>query len=94
VKVFWTETAVKHLSGIYVYIGQNSPHYAQRLIERLTQRSVQIAEFPLSGRIVPEFKSEQIREVIEGSYRVIYYIKSEQIDVLAIVHGSQHIESI
>lgn len=54
-KVFWTETAVNHLSSIYTYISQNSPHYAQRLVERLTQRSEQIAKFPLSGRIVPEF---------------------------------------
>ncbi|MCC5620225.1 type II toxin-antitoxin system RelE/ParE family toxin [Nostoc sp. CHAB 5715] len=75
-KVFWTETAVNHLSSIYTYIFQNSPHYAQRLVERLTQRSEQIAQFPLSGRIVPEFETKQIREVIEGSYRIIYYMKS------------------
>ncbi|MEH1786222.1 MAG: type II toxin-antitoxin system RelE/ParE family toxin [Nostoc sp.] len=93
-KVFWTETAVNHLSSIYTYISQNSPHYAQRLVERLTQRSEQISQFPLSGRIVLEFETKQIREVIEGSYRIIYYIKSDQIDVLAVLHGSQQIESI
>ncbi|MEH1861459.1 MAG: type II toxin-antitoxin system RelE/ParE family toxin [Nostoc sp.] len=53
-----------------------------------------MAQFPLSGRIVPEFETKQIREVIEGSYRIIYYIKSDQIDVLAVLHGSQQIESI
>ncbi|MBN4004777.1 type II toxin-antitoxin system RelE/ParE family toxin [Nostoc sp. LPT] len=67
---------------------------AQRLVERLTQRFEQIAQFPLSGRIVPEFETKQIREVIEGSYRIIYYIKSDQIDVLAVLHGFQQIESI
>jgi toxin ParE1/3/4 len=40
---------------------------------------------------VPEFETEQIREVIEGSYRIIYYIKSEQIDILAVLHSSQQI---
>ncbi|MCU7244460.1 MAG: type II toxin-antitoxin system RelE/ParE family toxin [Microcystis aeruginosa WS75] len=54
-KVFWTETAVNHLSSIYNYISQNSPQYAQRLVERLTRRSEQIANFPFSGRLVPEF---------------------------------------
>lgn len=93
-KVFWTDTAVNHLSSIYTYISQNSPQYAQRLVERLTQRSEQIVKFPFSGRIVPEFETEQIREIIEGSYRIIYYIKSEQIDILAVLHGSQQIESI
>lgn len=91
-KVFWTDTAVQHLSAIYAYIAQNSPGYAQRLIDRLTRRSEQIAKFPLSGRTVPEFETKQIREVIEGSYRIIYYIKPEQIDILAVIHGSQQIK--
>jgi addiction module RelE/StbE family toxin len=92
-KVFWTETAVNHLSSIYNYISQNSPQYAQRLVERLTRRSEQIANFPFSGRLVPEFETEQLREVIEGSYRIIYYIKPEQIDVIAVLHAAQNIEN-
>jgi addiction module RelE/StbE family toxin len=92
-KVFWTETAVNHLSSIYNYISQNSPQYAQRLVERLTRRSEQIANFPFSGRIVPEFETEQLREVIEGSYRIIYYVKPEQIDVIAVLHAARNIEN-
>jgi plasmid stabilization system protein ParE len=75
------------------YISQNSPQYAQRLVERLTRRSEQIANFPFSGRLVPEFETEQIREVIEGSYRIIYYIKPEQIDVIAVLHAARNIEN-
>lgn len=63
------------------------------MVDRLTRRSQQIADFPLSGRVVPEFETKQIREIIEGSYRIIYYIKPEQIDILAVLHGSQQIES-
>lgn len=63
------------------------------MVDRLTRRSQQIASFPLSGRVVSEFATEQIREVIEGSYRIIYYIKPEQIDILAVLHGSQQITS-
>lgn len=61
------------------------------MIDRLTRRSQQIASFPLSGRVVSEFETKQIREVIEGSYRIIYYIKPDQIDILAVLHGSQQI---
>lgn len=93
-KVFWTQTAVENLSAIYTYIAQNSLQYAARIVDRITRRSEQIANFPFSGRTVPEFETEQIREVIEGSYRIIYYIKAEQIEVLAIIHGSQKITSI
>lgn len=93
-KVFWTETAVNHLTAIYAYISQNSPQYAQSVVERLTRRSKQIGKFPQSGRIVPEFEAEQIREVIESPYRIIYYIQSDQIDILAVVHGSQKLNSL
>lgn len=82
------------MSSIYNYLSQNSPQYAQRFVERLIRRSEQIANFPLSGRIVPEFETKQIREIIEGSYRIIYYLKSDKIDILAVLHGSQNIESI
>ncbi len=90
-KVHWTDTAIECLSAIHNYIAKNSTLYAKRLVDRLTRRSQQIGNFPLSGRIVPEFGVEQIREVIEGSYRIIYYIKPDQIDVLAVVHGAQDI---
>ena len=90
-KVHWTDTAEGHLDTIYAYIEKDSPEYALRVVDRLTGRSQQIADFPLSGRKVPEYEMEQIREVIEGSYRIIYHIKSNQIDVLAVIHGSQDI---
>ena len=90
-KVHWTNTAEKHLDAIYHYIAQNSPEYAKRMVDRITRRSQQIAECPFSGRSVPEYDFKQIREVIENSYRIIYYIKSDQIDVLAVIHGSMNI---
>ena len=89
--IHWTDTAIEHLSAIQAYHKQNSPVYAQRIVDRLTRRSQQIINFPLSGRIVPETNIPQISEVVEGPYRIIYYIKPDQIDILAIIHGSQQI---
>ena len=36
----------------------------------LIQRVDQLIEFPESGRIVPEKKEPEIRELIEGNYRI------------------------
>ena len=90
-KVHWTNTAEGHLDAIFNYIAQNSPEYAKRMVDRITRRSQQIAEYPLSGRRVTEYNFNQIREVIEGSYRIIYHIKSDQVDVLAVIHGAMNI---
>ena len=87
--VEWTDNALEQLRDIHEYLAQSSPDYARRVIDRLTKRSRQIATFPLSGRIVPEYQVPQVREVFEGMYRIIYYIKPYQIDVLTVIHGRQ-----
>jgi plasmid stabilization system protein ParE len=87
--VFWTDTAVEHLDALYAYVARTSEEYAKRLVDRLTSRSLQIAQFPLSGRVVPEMGVEQIREVVEGPFRIVYHIKPDRVDVLAVLHGAQ-----
>ena len=74
VKVFWTEAALAQLQTIYDFISHTSPEYASRMIDRLTKRSIQIAEFPYSGRVVPEYELNEVREVLESPYRT--YIQS------------------
>ena len=89
--VHWTDTAQDHLDAIHGYIAQNSPEYALRMVDRLTRRSQQIADAPLSGRRVPEYDMDQIREMIEGPYRIIYHVKPDQIDVIAVIHGARNV---
>ena len=90
-KVLWTDAAVAQLEAIHDYVAQTSPEYARRIIDRLTKRSSQIAAFPSSGRMVREYELNEVREVIEGSYRIIYFIKEDedQIEVLAVIHSSR-----
>ncbi len=76
--VHWTDNASLHLVGIYDYIAQNSPYFGRRMVDRLTRRSEQISDFPYSGRKVPEYDRDDLREVIEGSYRIIYRILSSR----------------
>ncbi len=92
--VHWTQTAQGHLLAIYEYIAQDSPFYATRMVDRLTSRSLQIGTFPHAGRPVPEFDRDDICEVFEGRYRIIYRIKPSQIDVLAVIHGARLLPDI
>lgn len=92
-KVLWTRNALGHLTSVYEHIAQDSPRYARRMVDRITSRSRQIAAFPRSGQMVPEYQDPDIREVIEGSYRVIYLVTSDDIRVLAVIHGAQLLPS-
>ncbi len=88
-KVHWTRNAIGHLTNIYEYISLNSPTYAKRTVDKITHPSEQIIDQPYSGRKVPEYDAEDIRELIEKPYRIIYRIKPNQIDVVAVIHGAQ-----
>jgi len=85
-KVHWTQNAIDHLVNIYEHIAINSPMYARGMIDKLTRRSEQIADYPFSGRKVPQYDAEDVREIIEAPYRIIYRVKQDQIDVIAVVH--------
>ena len=87
VKVVWTEIAIEDLRSIHDYISKDSKLYAERFIEKLIERVDQLESFPKSGRIVPEFAIEIIRELIEGNYRIVYEISADQISI-ARVHNS------
>lgn len=84
-KVHWTSKAIEHLLKIYEHIAADSLLYAEQLLDRIIVRSEQIEQFPYSGRAVPEYQAKDIRELIEGNYR----IKAEQIDIVAVVHSAR-----
>ena len=86
-KVVWTETALAHLAAIRRYIAQNSELYAERTVQRVLNRAPQLVAHPDSGRMVPEVGRPEIREVLEGPYRVIYRRTRDWVEVLAVVHG-------
>lgn len=90
-RVHWTDTAERHLDAIYAYIAQDSPIYALRTVDSITSRSKQIGDFPHSGRRVPEYGLEQIREVYEKPYRIIYHVLAEHIEVLAVIHDARNL---
>jgi len=88
-KVNWTSAARAQLRDIGAFVAHSSPQYATKVADRLTKRSQQIATFPHSGRVVSEANNINIREVIEGPYRIIYHILEDEIDVIAVVHGAR-----
>ena len=50
-----------------------------------------LARFPRSGKKVPEFNDDTIREMLVYSYRIIYKVSGEQILIAAVIHGSRNL---
>lgn len=90
-RVEWSQTAADELNAIHARLAETSHDYADRMIDRLTRRAAQIALFPNSGRVVPEFGLPRVREMIEGPYRVIYRVETQRVEILAVFHGARAI---
>jgi plasmid stabilization system protein ParE len=87
-KLLWSAQSVTDLDTIYTYIANDSPIYAQRIIDRIIERGEQLVKFPRSGRHVPEFNRPDIREIFEGRYRIIYRIKPDALEIVTVLHGA------
>jgi plasmid stabilization system protein ParE len=93
-KVLWSANAAEHLDAIFQYIATDSVVYALKTVDEITRRSEQIAQHALSGRIVPEYNQAQIREVFYRDCRIIYFIRLEQIEVLAVIRSRMLLKDI
>lgn len=87
-QVIWTEQAYSDLQAIYDYVAVDSKRYANILTDKLFDRTQILASFPEMGRIVPETHSPAVRELIEGNYRIIYEIVSEDVILIQTVWHS------
>jgi len=94
VKIVWTQLAIDDLKSIHDYISVESRVYAIRMIEKLIARVQQLEYFPESGKIVPEFGQKQIRELIEGNYRVVYKIHSDHIGIARVHHSARLLRNV
>lgn len=49
---------------------------------------------PESGRVVPEFERPDLRELIESPYRLIYRVRADTIEVIAVVHLRRELRAL
>lgn len=90
VTIVWTEISIEDLKEIFEFIAEDSIRYATLTSNKIYQSVQRVAHNPYIGRIVPEFNEKSIREVIEGSYRIIYRIKNaQQVDILRLYHSAR-----
>jgi toxin ParE1/3/4 len=90
VRLNWTFQVKNDLKAIAEYISRDSKVYAKLQVNRLINRTRILKTQVRSGKIVPEINQENIRELIEGNYRVIYKIvQDDRIDILTIHHSAR-----
>lgn len=88
----WSTRALERVSEALDYISQHDADAAEAWVEGLFAKVEGVAQMPRMGRVVPELRREDIREVFYGRYRVIYKIKPDRVEVLTIRHMRQQFD--
>jgi plasmid stabilization system protein ParE len=88
VNVEWSDRALRRIDEIADHIAMDDPAAAERWVIELFATVERLAQFPLSGRVVPEIEDDKVREIIYGAYRVFYQV-GDVVEVLSVRHGSQ-----
>jgi addiction module RelE/StbE family toxin len=90
-QVIIAPSAQSDLADIVRYIAQHNSDAAARLGYELITRTERLADFPEIGRIVPEFRQQNLREIICRSYRIIYRLRPDkkQIQIVRFWHGAR-----
>ena len=91
-EVVWSPRAVDDVRAIAAHIAGDSLAYAKSVAQKIMASTRRLATFPMSGRAVPEFGDEHIREVFAYSYRIIYRVDGETVTIAAVVHGKRPVE--
>ena len=92
-RVIWSPAAHLDLWDILSYIADSDPAAAGDFGRKVLASVERLADFPTSGRVVPEFGDETIREIIRKPCRIVYRLKPEEqlVELARIWHAARGI---
>jgi plasmid stabilization system protein ParE len=91
-KVVWTRLAVDRAYEQARYIAEDKPEAALRWLDGAFKATDRLESFPRSGRVVREVGSENLREVIYRSHRIIYRIEKNAVLILTLRGAAQRLD--
>jgi plasmid stabilization system protein ParE len=89
IPVILTPQAQEDLQQIVSFIARDNPERAISFGNQLIDKALSLSSVSLRGRVMPELNDPEVREIVHGSYRIIYEVISEKIYILRFWHGAR-----
>jgi plasmid stabilization system protein ParE len=84
-RISFAVSAVADLEAIRSwYAGQQAPEVGERLLREIVAHVEQLADFPESCRVVPEFDLVQLREIIHPPFRIVYRFDQDRVRIVRV----------
>jgi toxin ParE1/3/4 len=88
-RLAWAPRADRDFVAIHDRIAKDSPKQAKRVARELFELAESIRAQPLLGAMVPEYDNYEIRERLLYSYRMIYRVRGDAVEIVRITHASR-----
>lgn len=89
--VFWSSQARRDLRSSRAFIAKDSSFYADRMVTRIIERTDLLVHHPQAGHPVHEALDLDVREVHAASYRIIYRVLLDEVEIVTLVHFAQRL---
>ena len=89
-KIIWSPSALDDIDAIAEFISRDSVFHASLFIDRLFETTDKILLHPSIGRKIPEIGRNDCREIIYGSYRIMYKIEKNNTWITGVIHGARN----
>lgn len=92
-KTFWTNQAIEQLEEIFDYYKLTANiAIARKLTKQIVDRTIQLENFPESGSVehLLQNRDNKYRYLVEGNYKIIYWIEKPYIKIATIFDCRQN----
>jgi plasmid stabilization system protein ParE len=87
--VVWSEQGTRTLDEVIAFIANDSVSDARRVLQRALDSAASLARLSERGRVVPELRVPNVREVAVHRYRLIDEVGADRVTVLAFIHSAR-----
>ena len=91
--ISFASSAVADLEDIQAYYNNEKvPHVGKRLTSEVIAQIERLADHPMSGRVVPEFNVEHLREIILPPFRIVYRYDKKRVRIVRIWRSERQLK--
>ncbi len=90
--IVWTAPAADDLEAAVEFIARDSEAYACTLAQLVVETAESLAQFPNRGHRLRDPRLSRFRELLVGSYRLVYLVQRQRIPIVGVLHGYRSLE--
>jgi len=90
-EIIWSPASRDDLHDIVRFIARHNSQRAESFGYELMRRTDILQQHPEAGRIVPEYRNPQLREIIYRPYRIVYRLGLDRrlIEIVPVWHAAR-----